>query len=158
RGAFGRPFRIKDNALLIAGGIGIAPLRFLYKKILENGYSARVIYGARSSDELVWKDFKNAAYATEDGSFGFKGTAVDLVEKEPLETYSAIYCCGKSEFLKKLYKIFKERLEKKIVEFSLERYMRCGFGVCGSCVLENGMRVCRDGPVFSMDELSIDDL
>uniref|UniRef100_A0A7J2TJT0 Dihydroorotate dehydrogenase electron transfer subunit n=1 Tax=Archaeoglobus fulgidus TaxID=2234 RepID=A0A7J2TJT0_ARCFL len=153
RGAFGRGFRIRDNALIIAGGIGIAPLRFLYKKLLENNYRVRVIYGARNSEELIWKDFENAVYATEDGSFGFRGTVIDLVEKERLENYSAVYCCGKSELLKKLYKIFEKRLDPNFVQFSMERYMRCGIGVCGSCVLENGKRVCKDGPVFTMSEL-----
>ncbi|MEM0202976.1 MAG: dihydroorotate dehydrogenase electron transfer subunit [Archaeoglobaceae archaeon] len=158
RGPLGRPFRIRDNALLIAGGIGIAPLRFLYNVMTRLNYNVRIIYGAKSEGELVWKDFKNAVFATEDGSFGYKGTAVDVVEKEALDKYSAIYCCGKSEFLKRLYKIFEDISRTKLVEFSLERLMRCGIGVCGSCVLPSGMRVCKDGPVFSMDEIGLDDL
>ncbi len=158
RGPFGKPFKIKDNALIIAGGIGVAPLRFLYTTMLRLNYNVRVIYGARSEEELVWKDFKNAVFATEDGSFGYKGTAVDMVEREDLSRYSAVYCCGKSEFLKKLYKIFERNLNAEIVEFSLERLMRCGIGVCGSCVLPSGMRVCKDGPVFNMDEIGFGDL
>jgi dihydroorotate dehydrogenase electron transfer subunit len=153
RGAFGRAFRLKDNALIIAGGIGMAPLRFLYMKLLNNNYKVRVIYGAKSVDELIWRDFENASYATEDGSFGFKGTVVDLVEQEVLEKYSAIYCCGKSELLKKLYRIFEKRLKPNTIQFSLEKYIRCGIGICGSCVLKNGLRVCKDGPVFSMSEV-----
>ncbi|MEM2244457.1 MAG: dihydroorotate dehydrogenase electron transfer subunit [Archaeoglobaceae archaeon] len=158
RGPFGRPFRIRDNALLIAGGIGIAPLRFLYDVMSRLNYNVRIIYGAKSGEELVWKDFKNAVFATDDGSFGYRGTVVDVVEKENLENYSAIYCCGKSELLKKLYKIFEGFSRAKLVEFSLERLMRCGIGVCGSCVLPSSMRVCKDGPVFSMDEIELNDL
>ncbi|MEM1578091.1 MAG: dihydroorotate dehydrogenase electron transfer subunit [Archaeoglobaceae archaeon] len=158
RGAFGKPFSLRDRALIIAGGIGIAPLRFLYLKLREKGYSVRVVYGAKCAEELIWKNFENAVYTTEDGSIGFHGTVVDFVEKERLDNYSAIYCCGKSEFLKKLYKIFKEKRSPKFIEFSLERYIRCGIGVCGSCVLDNGKRVCKDGPVFNINELSIEDL
>ncbi|MCS7119019.1 MAG: dihydroorotate dehydrogenase electron transfer subunit [Archaeoglobaceae archaeon] len=158
RGPFGRPFRLKNNALLIAGGIGIAPLRFLSYRLLRKGYNFQVVYGAKNAEELIWKDFYNAVYITENGTYGIKGTAVDFVEKESLERYSAIYSCGKSEFLKKLYRIFEEKSKSKFIEFSLERYIRCGIGVCGSCVLENGMRVCKDGPVFNMNELTIDDL
>lgn len=158
RGPFGRPFRIRNHALLVAGGIGIAPLRFLYSFMKRLNYDVRIVYGAKNEEELIWKDFSNAIFATEDGSFGYKGTAVDLVEKENLDKYSAVYCCGKSEFLKRLYKIFKTVSDTKIVEFSLERFIRCGIGVCGSCVLPNGMRVCKDGPVFSLDEIDFDDL
>lgn len=158
RGPFGRPFRIKDNALIIAGGIGIAPLRFLYTTLNRINYRVRVIYGAKNEEELIWRDFKNAVLATEDGSFGQKGTVVDMVKREELNSYSAVYCCGRSEFLRKLYKIFEENIGAKIVEFSLERLMRCGIGVCGSCVLPSGMRVCKDGPVFSIEEIAFEDL
>ncbi|MEM1670447.1 MAG: dihydroorotate dehydrogenase electron transfer subunit [Archaeoglobaceae archaeon] len=154
RGAFGKPFSISDNALLIAGGIGIAPLKFLHDFLLNMGYNVDVIYGAKNAEELIWvDDLKNAIFATEDGSFGFKGTVLDLLKEVDFKEYNRIYCCGKEEMMRKVYKLLKSENCLHKAEFSLERFMRCGIGVCGSCVLKNGFRVCRDGPVFKAHSL-----
>lgn len=149
RGAFGKPFSISDNVLIIAGGIGIAPLKFLHDYLVSRGYSVDVVYGAKTAEELIWvDDLKNAVFATEDGSFGLKGTVLDLLEEMNLKEYDRIYCCGKEEMMRKVYSLLKAENCLDKAEFSLERFMRCGIGVCGSCVLDNGFRVCRDGPVF----------
>ena len=157
RGPFGKPFSYSKNALLIAGGIGVAPLRYLYHKLKERGADVIIFYGAKSVSELVFLDeFENAYISTDDGSYGFKGNVVQhLIEREvDFDCFDKIYCCGPEVMLRALYKLFKERGILKKVEFSVERYMRCGIGICGSCVLENGLRVCRDGPVFGGDELT----
>lgn len=150
RGAFGKPFTISDKALIIAGGIGIAPLKYLYDFLKGRGYHVELIYGARSAEELIWiNEFENASFATEDGSLGFKGTVLDLLKNKSFENFNRIYCCGKEEMLREIYKLLKKKNCLNKAEFSLERFMRCGIGVCGSCVLENGLRVCKDGPVFN---------
>ncbi|RLI84810.1 MAG: dihydroorotate dehydrogenase, partial [Archaeoglobales archaeon] len=67
--------------------------------------------------------------------------------------YNKIYACGPEAMLRALYRLLKENELLNRAEFSLERFMRCGLGVCGSCVLENGLRVCVEGPVFSAAKL-----
>ncbi len=154
RGAFGKPFTISDNALLIAGGIGIAPLKYLHDFLRSRGYRVKVVYGAKSSDELIWvREFKDAEFATEDGSFGVRGTVLDLLSGMSFENYGKIYCCGREEMMGEVYRLLKAKNCLYKAEFSLERFMRCGIGVCGSCALRNGLRVCRDGPVFKADRL-----
>ncbi len=155
RGPFGRPFTpTSDRALLIAGGIGAAPLFYLHDYLKTRCKSIKVIYGAKTQEELIWKSrFENVVIVTEDGSEGIKGTVLDLVKKEDIDSYSKIYCCGPKEMLKALYKHFEDFDVLNKTEFSMENYMRCGIGVCGSCVMENGLRVCADGPVFRGDEL-----
>jgi len=157
RGPFGKHFSYSKNALLIAGGIGVAPLRYLYHKLKEIRADVVVFYGAKSVDELVFLDeFKDAYISTDDGSYGFKGNVVQhLIERGvDFDSFDRIYCCGPEVMLRSLYSIFKEKGILKKVEFSVERYMRCGIGICGSCVLKNGLRVCREGPVFRGDELT----
>ncbi len=154
RGPFGKPFTPADKALIVAGGIGIAPLRYLYHYLKRLDAEVRVLYGAKTSDELIWVDeFEDIEISTEDGSFGKKGLVTDLLKKENLKRYERIYCCGKEEMMKSVYEILKKMNCLKKAEFSLERYIRCGIGVCGSCVV-NGLRVCTDGPVFKAYELS----
>ncbi|RLI74933.1 dihydroorotate dehydrogenase electron transfer subunit [Archaeoglobales archaeon] len=155
RGSFGKPFTpTNGKALLIAGGIGAAPLFYLHDYLKRKGVEVKVLYGARTQEELIWKSrFENVVTSTDDGSEGFKGTVFDLLKRERIEEYSKIYCCGPEALLKKLYNYFEELEILSKTEFSLERYMRCGIGVCGSCVLENGLRVCADGPVFRGDEI-----
>ena len=91
--------------------------------------------------------------ATDDGSLGFKGTAVD-VAKQLLETnsYTAIYTCGREQMMYKLALLAKSHRVR--VQVLLERLIKCGIGICGSCVLEPlGLRVCVDGPVFDGETL-----
>lgn len=157
RGPFGRPFTPAKRALIIGGGIGMAPLAYLYDFLIKRGCDVDVIYGARTSKELVFKDkFNRVELATEDGSAGFKGNVVELIKSKDLnlDKYEKIYCCGPKAMLKELYKLFKEADILEKVEFSLERYIKCGIGLCGSCVLENGLRVCVEGPVFNLTTIS----
>ncbi len=155
RGPFGRPFTPAKKALIIAGGIGIAPMLFLYDFLIEKGADIFVIFGARTSEELIWKEkFENLMVATDDGSEGFKGNVVELIKAEniDLSKFEKIYCCGPKPMLKGLYELFKAENILSRTEFSLENYMRCGIGLCGSCVLKNGLRVCVEGAVFKGDE------
>jgi len=113
-----------------------------------------VVYGAKSSDELALVErFDNVQIATEDGSAGVRGTVLDLLEDMELNEYDKIYACGPDGMVRALLGFLEERDVVERAEFSLERYMRCGIGVCGSCVIENGLRVCADGPVFSGKQL-----
>ncbi len=154
RGPFGNPFSPSKKALIVAGGIGIAPMAFLYDSLKRFGAEIKVIYGARCGEDLIFRDkFKNTAFFTEDGSFGNSGTVVDGVKEEDLDQYERIYVCGPGGMISELLEVFKREGALSKTEFSLERMMRCGIGVCGSCVLDNGLRVCADGPVFKGDDI-----
>ena len=148
RGPYGRGFVPKANACVVAGGCGIAPLSPLIEK-LENPV---VILGARSKDRLLFlKRFPNAKITTDDGSFGEKGFTTDVLEKV-LENkkFGTVYTCGPEIMMKKVFEI----CESKGIECqaSLERFMKCGLGVCGQCEV-NGFRVCKDGPVFFSEQI-----
>ena len=89
---------------------------------------------------------------TEDGTVGFKGTTVDLLKdllkKQHLQK---VYACGPERMLYKVVELCKDHGIE--CEVSLERHIKCGFGVCGQCDC-GGQRVCIDGPVFNTEELS----
>ncbi len=153
RGPFGRSFTIpsSERILMIAGGIGVAPLKFLYD-IASKDNDITFVYGAKTADEIIFK-FKNAVYATEDGSLGMRGTVIDALKTLDI-SFDRVYYCGSEEMMREVWKYLSSHIPAERFEVSMERYMRCGFGVCGSCSLENGLLVCRDGPVFSVAELS----
>ena len=155
KGPSGNPFSpASGKALLIAGGIGIAPLLYLHDYLLAEGVEVHVLCGARNADEIICLDrLKNYEIATDDGSTGFHGSVVELAATKNLNSYNKIYACGPEAMLRALYRLLKENELLNRAEFSLERFMRCGLGVCGSCVLENGLRVCVEGPVFSAAKL-----
>jgi dihydroorotate dehydrogenase electron transfer subunit len=154
RGAFGNAFSPSSKALIVAGGIGIAPMAYLYSYLVKCGAEVKVIFGEKSKENLFWTDrFQNLVVTTEDGSYGISGTVIDALKKEKLEDYERIYVCGSEPMLKAVHAFLKKHENLNKAEFSLERFMRCGIGVCGSCVIENGLRVCADGPVFKASEL-----
>jgi len=119
RGAFGTAFRPSDSALLIAGGIGIAPIKYLYDYLRRCGSEIKVIYGERSEEDLIWTDFENLIITTDDGSRGIKGTVLDAID-EDLSRYSRIYACGSREMLKSLYTLLRKFNVLHKAEFSLE--------------------------------------
>ncbi|WP_456329164.1 dihydroorotate dehydrogenase electron transfer subunit [Archaeoglobus sp.] len=154
RGAFGSAFTPSKRALIVAGGIGIAPLRYLYDFLKKCGAKVSVIFGERTAKNLFWIDkFDKIIITTDDGTLGVKGTVIDALKLENLDEFEKIYVCGSENMLRATYAFLKERDALGKAEFSLERFMRCGIGVCGSCVIENGLRVCADGPVFKASEL-----
>jgi len=154
RGAFGSAFTPSKSALIVAGGIGIAPLKYLYDFLRKCNAKVSVIFGERTAKNLFWIDkFNKITVTTEDGTLGIKGTVIDALMLENLEEFEKIYVCGSESMLRATYAFLKERDALGKAEFSLEGFMRCGIGVCGSCVIENGLRVCADGPVFKASDL-----
>jgi dihydroorotate dehydrogenase electron transfer subunit len=159
RGPYGKGFDLKSNSFYVAigGGYGAAPLFYAIKKILEYKSKAIYIIGAETKFDLLFikeiENFKIPYYiATEDGSIGYKGIVTDLFENLMNNFLKnkeyEILTCGPEKMMAKIVEI---ALKNKInVQACLERYMKCGFGICGSCVLEPlGLRVCIDGPVFN---------
>ncbi|MDD5477301.1 MAG: dihydroorotate dehydrogenase electron transfer subunit [Candidatus Omnitrophica bacterium] len=145
--------------ILIAGGMGVAPLVFLAEKIKLS--KPLVLIGARTKKQILCaREFKalgcGVELATDDGSAGFKGKATDLlkivlVQAKPLGLFS----CGPRPMLKAVSEIAREN--KIPAQLSLEEHLACGIGACLGCVVSTKIgykRVCKDGPVFSSQELT----
>lgn len=158
RGPLGRPFRLppgqpsgsEGRILLMGGGYGVAPMHFLARRALEAGWGVTMIIGAQTAADILFdKRFGSmgaeVSITTEDGSRGLQGLATDaaaqLLERAH---YQGIYACGPEAMLDAVERLALSR--KVPAQLSYERYMRCAFGVCGSCARE-GWLVCRDGPV-----------
>ena len=145
RGPYGSSFSTKKNAVVVAGGVGMSSV----STQIDAQDKATVIYGARSKDHLMYIDrFKkeNVLYATDDGSFGHKGFVTDVL-REVLEKQKVgvVQTCGPEIMMQKVFELCEEY--KVSCEASIERYMSCGFGVCGKCMVDDQI-VCLDGPIF----------
>ncbi|QOJ79162.1 dihydroorotate dehydrogenase electron transfer subunit [Infirmifilum lucidum] len=160
RGPYGRPFTRPppgSRALLVGGGSGVAPLNFLARKIREAGASCTAVLGYRTAEEVFLAgSFSRNCHtivSTDDGSLGVRGLATDVASQLlSSNVFERIYACGPEPLIEKM--LFLSTEKGLYFEASMERYMRCAVGVCGSCVLEPvGLRVCRDGPVFSGEVL-----
>ena len=157
-----------DAPLLVAGGVGVAPLFTLAEALISKGKKVKILVGGREKkDLLVIEDLKEIGAevlsVTEDGSEGFKGFVTDLMTQiiKSEETVTSIYSCGPHLMLKKVGEI---ALENKLTcQLSLEAIMACGFGVCLGCVIKSCSkdeekefdysRVCCEGPVFNAEEV-----
>jgi dihydroorotate dehydrogenase electron transfer subunit len=163
RGPYGSGFSVKgNNVLVVAGGLGVAPLLFLSKKLIERNVRVTAVLGARSAGRLaLHKDFEKllrlrkncrSIVATDDGSFGTEGCASDIArDAMQKQEFDRIYTCGPEPMIKKI--VTYATANDVEVEASLERYMRCGIGLCGSCYIGKNL-VCKDGPVFGGEKLT----
>jgi dihydroorotate dehydrogenase electron transfer subunit len=157
RGPYGKAFRIVDGrVLVVGGGCGMAPLAPLVEVLVANGRDVTLVIGAKTKRELLFLEkFRGLSdkliAVTEDGSYGVKGTASGVAAKFlKKERFNVVYTCGKELMI---WKVYRSAVKANVrVQASLERYMRCGVGVCGSCSIGR-YRVCRDGPVFSRLQL-----
>lgn len=162
RGPLGRGFTVERcKALIVGGGVGVAPLRYLIYKLIDVGAILSVVFGFSDKMHAIFLDEMEKVslrgmikfwLATERGDYGFKGTAYDLTVKLlKKENFDRIYACG------------PEKLERKLVELcltrgidmeaSLEGYVKCGMGLCGSCV-RGCYLICREGPVLNLKSLA----
>jgi dihydroorotate dehydrogenase electron transfer subunit len=154
RGPFGNGFTLGEKVLAIAGGVGAAPLLPLAKADCV----MTMLLGAKTETDLLFVDqldeCTDVMIATDDGTFGHHGFVTSLMDDLNLATYDRIAVCGPEVMMRSvLAKVTEKGLEHK-TEFSLHRYMKCGVGVCGSCCIDpSGLRVCRDGPVFTGSSL-----
>lgn len=164
RGPFGKPFMIPEGArriLCVGGGYGVVPMYFLSKVARESGIEPYAVIGGRSEKDIIWEKplfavCREAFITTDDGSRGKKGNV--MVEVEQLlagKKADAAYACGPERMMEA---VAKACLEHNVpCQVSVERYMKCGVGVCGSCEI-NGRFACIDGPVMDAeDALSLPD-
>jgi dihydroorotate dehydrogenase electron transfer subunit len=156
RGPYGNGFLINGKKILfVGGGTGIATIVTAVEQATRNKTLSTVILGVKTKNDLFFEERikklgANVFVSTNDGSKGYKGFATELAEELiSKNNYDSIITCGPEIMMKKLFDKFKN------VDFqaSLERYMKCGFGLCGQCCVDEGLRVCKEGPVFNKKQL-----
>ncbi|MGI6360817.1 MAG: dihydroorotate dehydrogenase electron transfer subunit [Bacillota bacterium] len=162
-GPIGNGWSIPQKAqkvLVVAGGVGIAPLLDLVKHFFQHKVACTCLWGLQDKEQLfkveelkLWSDLQ---VVTEDGSCGEKGYVTLLLPEEP--SYDMVYCCGPQPLMAKV----AEWAEKKQqpCQVSLGERMGCGVGTCMGCVCkikegdhQSYKRVCCDGPVFDSREV-----
>ncbi len=166
-GPFGRGFSIgeENHHVLVGGGVGIAPLIFLAKKILRKNEPSdiRVLLGAGTGDEIATlkDDFESmgleVSVTTEDGTLGSQGLVTELMADLQQEKPVMIYGCGPYPMLHAVAGIC--RGNNWSCQVSLETMMACGLAACLGCAVMradmNGyVHVCKDGPVFDVDDVA----
>lgn len=167
----GNGFAVQESgrALVIGGGIGIAPLYPLILELKRRGVYVEARLGAQTSDRLlamdrlIMKDVPLDIY-TDDGSMGTQGYPskglLDMLQEYP---FDMVYCCGPMPLMRSVAQIC--RMAGTPCQVSLEERMGCGFGICVGCVVDHKAadgtiskkRVCYDGPVFDGKEVFFND-
>lgn len=164
-GPLGRGFTVKERGrhALIAGGTGIATMRFLARRLRESGGDTTVFWGVEGEVECrdlyeELSDEFDLRMATMDGSMGYQGNVIELFMAERAHEAANIYACGPRGMLAGL----AESIGSEILEYlqvSMEERMACGIGACRGCAVPAAsqaggyLTVCRDGPVFEGREL-----
>jgi len=159
-GLCGNEFHIDADSrhiMLVAGGIGIAPLCFLADRASEQQKELTVLIGAANADQLyparLLPENSYVIYVTEDGSTGRKGMVTDYITDLAGQA-DQIFACGPTGMYRS---IMADRDAIRIpVQVSLEMRMGCGLGICYSCSVKtrDGIKqVCKDGPVFDINEI-----
>ncbi len=170
-GPLGIPFHLEGEygrAILVSGGLGIAPMPILGEALHQRGIEVVNIHGARTADMIVDDGrLRNPLYATDDGSLGFHGNVVGaldeyLREENPFDGGDRVFACGPNRMLESLAGFCADR--GLSLEVSLECQMACGIGICQGCPVEmkKGDRkytlVCTHGPNYDVADLVLESL
>lgn len=139
--------------LLVGGGIGAAPLYYLAKEFADTGTTPDILLAFRAKEEAYYIDefaaLGNVYVATDNGSLGYQGNALDALKYYSLDN-DYYYACGPMPMLAALAKHSDKG------QLSLEARMGCGFGACMGCTISTTIgpkRVCKEGPVFAAREV-----
>ena len=164
RGPYGKKFTIRKNykkILIIGGGTGLVPLLRLASYISKKKIKSTIVMGARTKEEVFFEKLTRKIIdetgsllivCTDDGSYGIKGSTVRVMSKLVRDdTFDCVYTCGPELMMKRVVELSNQN--SLPVQASLERYMKCGIGICGSCCLDSSL-VCQDGTVFNEKQLS----
>ena len=166
-GPLGNSFSINPaahNLLLVAGGMGIAPLSFVAQEALSRGCLVTLLYGTANINrypQALLPTGTRLVAATEDGSVGRTGNVTSLLP-DFTPWADQVFVCGPVAMYRDIaWKRQDLKLGSKPVQVSLEARMGCGLGVCYACTVKtrHGLRqVCKDGPVFDLDDVLWDEL
>lgn len=147
----------REKVLLVGGGIGIAPLYYFAKVLIDKGIRPTLLLGGKSKSDLIrladYQQLGDTFVTTEDGSLGEKGF-VTMHSVWQNQSFDKIYVCGPKPMMKAVAKLAGEK--GVWCEVSLENLMACGLGACLCCVedtTEGHVCVCKEGPVFNTRRL-----
>ncbi|MEM0026642.1 MAG: dihydroorotate dehydrogenase [Ignisphaera sp.] len=161
KGPLGKGFKPSNNRrwLVVAGGVGIAPVPFLLSFAAKTNTKIDVIWGVKKSDEFFdlsdifglekggWRLIK----VSEDCQEGLCGTALSVLNSVSINDYDVVLAIGSQQMLLSFCRMFEDRDN---VYVSLENMVKCGIGVCGSCYVKGSHKLlCVDGPVFKCSEV-----
>lgn len=165
-GPLGVPFSLSGNdfetAILVGGGLGVAPLPISTQALIKGRKSIITFLGSRTANQLVHTHLTNVHIATDDGSRGFHGNVVELM-KAKYDSFRdlrpKLFACGPTKMLHAVAEFSREH--DIPCEVSLEGPMACGFGICQGCPVEliggenkYGL-MCKDGPTFDVRNIKI---
>ena len=163
RGPFGNGYTLENagKIMIVGGGTGLASLMPLTEKLAKGKREITFLMGAKTKSSILFytrirklltRVKGQLVVTTEDGTFGQKGMVTTRAEEllKQGEQFDMIYACGPEKMMQKMF-LLTERFHVPF-EASLERFMRCAIGICGTCVIGR-YRVCKDGPVFSSRQL-----
>ena len=159
-GPLGKGFSIAPqarNLLLVAGGVGIAPLLFLAEQARAQDKSLILLLGASTANKLfphhLMPDKIQTFATTEDGSAGKKGMVTDIVS-DFLAWADQIFVSGPVAMYQRLAS--QKETRDKSIQVSLEVRLGCGLGACYGCTIKTKQglkKICHDGPVFELNEI-----
>ena len=173
RGPYGSAWPIDDakgrDVLVIAGGLGLAPLRPVILRVLGRRADygrVTILYGARSPADLLYRpeleawrgrfDVRVEAIVDRAGRdwYGPVGVVTRLLDGVPVEAGDAVFVCGPEIMMRFAVRELEKRgVPRDAIWLSVERSMKCGIGLCGHCQLA-GSFVCKDGPVYRFDRIA----
>lgn len=161
-GPSGNGFKLHNGAettiLLIGGGIGVPPLYYLGKTAARQGHKIISVLGFQTDESVFYEEkFKalgDTFIVTNDGTYGDEGFVTDVLHK--IGAFDRYYSCGPVAMLQAV----TANLKEKQGYISLEERMGCGVGACFACVIPTDdqggyKKICKDGPVFSAQEVSL---
>ncbi|MGA1848965.1 MAG: dihydroorotate dehydrogenase electron transfer subunit [Thermoplasmatota archaeon] len=166
RGPYGNGFSLPDRRDIdriigVSGGVGGASTILPMERARDAGFETVNLVWARDDGLMLfrerWQRYSTRVlFSTDDGSFGHKGFVTELLDlelsslTEDQRRRTIIFTCGPEVMMAAVRTVLKRYGVSG--QFSLERFMKCGLGLCDSCSM-SGRRVCMDGPVFSLKEL-----
>ncbi len=152
------------NLLMVAGGMGIAPMGFLAQEGLKKDLKVRILAGARTASQIypeqLLPEGSEIIQITEDGTIGETGLVTSLLSRY-VPWADEIFICGPMPMFQSIIQNHGKTLQNKLVQVSLEVRMGCGLGFCYACTINtrNGLKqVCKDGPVFNMEDILWEEL
>jgi dihydroorotate dehydrogenase electron transfer subunit len=161
-GPLGNGFNLNgdfETAVIVAGGLGSAPFPFV-TRILKKDKNLLSFVGGKTEDDVITYSLENISTSTDDGTKGYKGNVVELLQNNLGKIKSSnpkIFGCGPKAMLRSLKELcLAENLN---CEVSTESAMACGFGICQGCPIESTsdsnkyMLICKDGPVFNVKDI-----